>query len=286
MEQTKKYNNLIYDVGLHKGEDTDFYLKKGFKVIAFEADPYLVSECRSRFKSEIENNELIIIEGAIIEFTPEKPKCNTIKFYRNKDVSVWGTVVREWASKNEYMGAANEIIEVPTVDFSECLRQYGIPHYIKIDIEGMDTVCLKALMPFEQKPDYISMESEKISFKKLKEELDLLTKLGYTKFQAINQANIAYQKEPDNSKEGHYIGYTFQNGSSGLFGSDLSYKWKDYKHIKKKYKLIFLGYQLFGDFSKLRSFSLGLRFLTYVNKLSKTAIPGWYDTHAKHMSVH
>ena len=34
--------NLIYDVGLHLGEDTEYYLKKGFRVIAFEANPELV----------------------------------------------------------------------------------------------------------------------------------------------------------------------------------------------------------------------------------------------------
>ena len=30
---------LIYDVGAHKGEDTEYYLRKGFRVIAIEAMP-------------------------------------------------------------------------------------------------------------------------------------------------------------------------------------------------------------------------------------------------------
>jgi len=30
---------LIYDVGDHKGEDTEFYLKKGFSVIAIDSSP-------------------------------------------------------------------------------------------------------------------------------------------------------------------------------------------------------------------------------------------------------
>jgi hypothetical protein len=34
--------NLIFDMGLHKGEDTDFYLRKGFDVVAFEANPFLI----------------------------------------------------------------------------------------------------------------------------------------------------------------------------------------------------------------------------------------------------
>jgi hypothetical protein len=33
--------DLIYDIGLHKGEDSEFYLKKGFRVVAIEALPSL-----------------------------------------------------------------------------------------------------------------------------------------------------------------------------------------------------------------------------------------------------
>jgi 16S rRNA A1518/A1519 N6-dimethyltransferase RsmA/KsgA/DIM1 with predicted DNA glycosylase/AP lyase activity len=36
---TPKHKDLIYDVGMHHGEDTEFYLRKGFRVVAFEADP-------------------------------------------------------------------------------------------------------------------------------------------------------------------------------------------------------------------------------------------------------
>ena len=33
---TPKHDDLIYDVGMHKGEDTEFYLSKGFRVIALK----------------------------------------------------------------------------------------------------------------------------------------------------------------------------------------------------------------------------------------------------------
>ena len=41
MKSARKHYDLIYDVGMHKGEDTEFYLSKGFKVVGFEADPDL-----------------------------------------------------------------------------------------------------------------------------------------------------------------------------------------------------------------------------------------------------
>jgi len=46
-----KQQNLIYDIGMHKGEDTALYLERGYNVIGFEADPHLARFCRKRFKS-------------------------------------------------------------------------------------------------------------------------------------------------------------------------------------------------------------------------------------------
>jgi 16S rRNA A1518/A1519 N6-dimethyltransferase RsmA/KsgA/DIM1 with predicted DNA glycosylase/AP lyase activity len=42
-------NKLIYDVGAHQGEDTDFYLKKGFAVVAIEAVPEFCKSLEKRF---------------------------------------------------------------------------------------------------------------------------------------------------------------------------------------------------------------------------------------------
>ena len=41
-----KHADLIYDVGFHHGEDTAYYLKKGFRVVAFEAHPRLAEKGR------------------------------------------------------------------------------------------------------------------------------------------------------------------------------------------------------------------------------------------------
>lgn len=64
---------------------------------------------------------------------------------------------------------------------------------MKIDIEGNDKVCLRSMLKFEQRPDYVSIESEKVSFIRLEEELNLFTSLGFARFKAIQQASIAKQ---------------------------------------------------------------------------------------------
>ena len=63
--------SIIFDIGMHRGEDTDFYLKKGFTVVGVEANPALVQECRKRFQSQIENGQLHIIDKAIAEVAGE-----------------------------------------------------------------------------------------------------------------------------------------------------------------------------------------------------------------------
>ncbi len=281
MSNSKK---LIYDVGMHKGEDSEFYLKKGFKVVGFEADPDLAELCRQRFSKQIKTNQLIIVEGAIIDAKRHKELGGKIKFFKNNKTSVWGTVVDDWATRNAKLGAESEIIEVSTIDFSECLNKFGVPYYLKIDIEGMDVICLRALKDVTERPDYISIESEKVSFDKLVEEFRIFKELGYTSFQVINQFKIPSCKEPSNSIEGQYLNYQFQRGSSGLFGNDLNKKnWKSAEKSIKHYKKIFSGYKLLGDDSRINKFLLGRLFIKSMNRLF--GIPGWYDTHAKHSSV-
>jgi hypothetical protein len=66
------------------------------------------------------------------------------------------------------------MIEVGAVDFGQTVEQYGIPHYLKADIVGSETVCLRALLDFENKPDYLSIRSEKVIFTRLKKSFTCL----------------------------------------------------------------------------------------------------------------
>lgn len=286
MKPRKMKRRLIYDVGLHIGQDTAYYLKKGFQVVAFEANPDLIASCNKRFSKEIACGDLIIVEGAIVG--KEQLKQGAIEFYQNEDLSVLGTVVQDRSIKYEESGTQSSVIEVQPIDFSECLKKYGIPYYLKIDIEGMDVVCLEALQDFEEKPAYVSMEAEKGNFQKLQKEFELLEKLGYATFQIINQANISSLQEPKDSKEGRFLDYEFEMGASGLFGSDMNRKWISKEKALSTYKSIFYSYKLWGDDSKFKNYFVSevLRKLysIYSGRPMHT-LPGWFDTHAKHTSL-
>jgi len=286
---TPKHQDLIYDVGLHKGEDAEFYLRKGFRVVAFEADPELVAFCKGRLKEFVDDGRLTIIEGAIVDLDVITAGPKTVRFHKNCDNSVWGTVSSEWAERNARLGSPSSVTEVNAINFADAIREHGVPYFMKIDIEGCDTVCISALSGFRERPTYISIESDKTSFGNIEREIDLLTKLGYTSFKAAEQSNIHLsQSPPYPPREGKYVAQRFEAGCSGLFGLETEGKWKSRHEILRQYRLIRLGYFLVGDDGIMKKWRfrgahrLGLLTGRVVGLFTHAAVPGWYDTHARH----
>ncbi len=268
MSVVESKQNLIFDVGAHMGEDTAFYLKKGFRVIGIEADPVLAEQLRCRFKTDIDHSNLVIVESAIA------PEAGTVRFYANDAHSFWGTTDPQWALRNQKLGAPSRTIEVRAERFQDILRRYGIPYYLKIDIEGADRLCLQALKDFDARPAYLSIESDKVSWAALKEEFQLLESLGYRSFQIINQAKMYRQVAPEPALEGRYVKLSEEEGHSGLFGRELPHAWLTKKEALRRYRWIFLLYRVFGDNT------LGRRLLRHFPRLERILAPGWYDTHA------
>lgn len=274
--------DLIYDVGAHKGEDTEFYLKKGFRVIAIEANPYLNAELHAKFADEIKSGRLVLVDGAISD--TEEP----IDFFINETNSLWGTTNPKWADRNSREGAPSRKISVSAHKFETLLKRYGLPRYLKVDIEGADMLCINALCSFPQRPYYISIESNKVSWKGLLNEFNVLKGLGYNKFKVVNQEDVLNQNEPNPSLEGEYTAHKFTENSTGLFGKDLPGRWLSADEAIAIYRLIFISYKLFGDNTLggrivrklLGSNTLGGRIVSCLPMLRRFFLPSWYDTHA------
>jgi FkbM family methyltransferase len=293
-------SHLIYDVGGHMGEDTDFYLRKGFKVVAIEANPVLAERLKDRFKTNLSDGSLVLIDAAIAENTGE------VDFYVNQSLSVWGTIRPAWAERNAAVeGSLSKLIKVKATSFPEVLSKHGVPYYLKIDIEGADLLCLEGLIEKPDKPKFVSIESEKRSWHALLHEFEMFNKLGYSRFKIVDQAHIDLQKPPNPAAEGSYVEYSFEPGSSGLFGEELPGKWLTKHQAIRRYRLIFLRYRLFGDFGILRFLfkPLGFRkilpraseadgsrssnlsngkkaFSATIRGIRSKLTPPWYDTHA------
>ena len=64
--------SLIIDVGMNDGSDTAYYLHCGYRVVAVEANPELVSEAERRFRREIKDGRLTLLNVGIAEQAGEK----------------------------------------------------------------------------------------------------------------------------------------------------------------------------------------------------------------------
>lgn len=266
--------DLVFDVGLHQGEDSEFYLKKGFNVVAIEANPILCQIARERFQDYCATGCLTILNLAIAE------KSGPTTFFMNEKVSVWGTTSVAWANRNEKLGARSSEVTVDGVEFAALLERFGVPYYLKIDIEGADLLCVEALKHIASRPKYLSIESSKTVWSDLIYEFDLLTRLGYSKFKLVNQEDVPKQKCPFPPQEGAYIDHAFSVGASGLFGGEVPGSWLSREQAIFAYRLISTRYKLFGDAGILNGMRKRVSRLPLLRRLEKHMRAGWYDTHA------
>jgi FkbM family methyltransferase len=260
--------DLIFDLGMHHGEDTEFYLAKGFRVLAVEANPDLCAEVGTRLASAVADGSLTIVNRAIAEEPGE------ITFYEN-DLSAWGTVDAAWAARNRRLGSNSRERTVIAATMAELLVEHGTPYYIKIDIEGMDMVALRGFSGVAARPKFVSIESDKVSFRALRQEFETLTDLGYDRFKLVSQRDVPKQQPPNPPLEGNYVPRSFELGASGLFGDEAPGKWVSAGEAIEAYRRVFLQYSLTGDdpFIRSRLLRIALKAVGFRRN--------WFDTHAK-----
>lgn len=209
--------DLIADIGMHDGQDTDFYLKKGYRVVAVEANPELVAANRKRFAREIEQGRLTIIHAAI------GASAEPTKLYVNDRKTDWSSIHESIAGRD---GGELRCFEVPGILASDFFDRYGKElFYVKTDIEGEDVNVLFGLMNSAAKPKYLSIEATAAW------HLGLMRAMGYDDFKLINQAYWFDWTTPTPALHGQSIDYRFQTGSSGPFGEETVDEWHEVDRV-------------------------------------------------------
>lgn len=169
---SENYSPLVFDIGMHNGDDTAFYLSCGFRVVAVEADPSLAAQARARFSDEIALGKLIIKNVGISQSE------GVATFWINSERTHFNSFDKEIAGR---FGDEIHPVQIPCQSFSDLIGEFGVPYYAKIDIEGNDIICVRQLKK-EIAPEFISVEMT------LSENLPLaLSEIGYSKFKIVRQ---------------------------------------------------------------------------------------------------
>ena len=233
-------SELVYDVGLHDGDDSAYYLRLGFRVVAIEAHTGLAQAAAERFAAEIASGQLTLLNVGI------SASSGVAQFWICDDHSEWSSFDREIASRQ---GCAHHAVEIPTLPFDAILEQHGVPRYCKIDIEGSDYLCLEAMRP-ALCPAYVSAE---LSRRSGEDPLKLLGEIGYKRFKIVDQTRfcsvepriqrLLHARTPIGGlarrinrltrSRGSHQGWRFPPGSSGPIGPATPGRWLDESSIRE-----------------------------------------------------
>ena len=169
----RRDRELVFDIGLHNGDDAAYYLDLGYVVAGVEANPLLAAQCTLRFENEIRQGRMKVINAGVLKEPGE------FTFYRNLRDDGHSSFLPEKAEKGKNGGAWEEL-RIPCVTTQQLIEEHGKPFFMKVDIEGADLQTLHSITPATA-PAYVSLEVN--CFDPI---LERLIELGYSAFKFVN----------------------------------------------------------------------------------------------------
>jgi len=168
--------NIVFDLGFYNGLDSLWYLEKGYQVVAVEANPELAERGARKLEKFICAGQITIVNAALSERDDD-----LIDFFINDNML-------EWSSCNKLMaesdGSNARVVSVRSITLMKLIETFGLPYYVKSDIEGNDGVVARQLLELPKKPQYVSFEIGKKNYYDI---LPWLYVSGYSSYQLINQ---------------------------------------------------------------------------------------------------
>lgn len=130
---------LVFDVGANEGEYTHMFASLGARVVSVEPNPQLTASLK-----RIRPLDRVTVEPAAVG-----AKSGSAELFLC-DHNVLSTLSPDWvavAEKSERFSGIkwSQKITVPVVSLDELIAKYGMPSFIKIDVEGYENDALAGL---------------------------------------------------------------------------------------------------------------------------------------------
>ncbi len=136
-----KPGDLVFDIGAHVGDRIASFRRLGARVIAVEANPALMPTLRKLYGHD---NLIELVETAI------GPEIGTLALRINTANPTVSTASADFIAAAH--GAAgwegqqwDQTLVLPQTTLDAMIARYGVPVFIKIDIEGYEAEALKGL---------------------------------------------------------------------------------------------------------------------------------------------
>lgn len=256
--------DLIFDLGVFEGQDSAFYLAKGFRVVGLEAHPDYAGRARETFAQEIAEGRYVLVERALWS---EADKVLPL-YLRGEQTSLF--------DNTGSMYALTGVAEVRTVTLRDLVAEFGVPYYLKCDVEDAHDVFIPQLTQESVLPAYVSQETG------ASDHVAALARRGYDAFQIVNQGYHSRTRCPLPAREGRYVDQRFGLRHSGLFGRELSPRhWMSEQEAKR---ILALRKRL-ADASCSPLVRYAYRKVGKLTGRYWLVTQGWTDLHARHPSA-
>ncbi len=162
--------DLFFDIGAHLGEKSKKILDKNLRIVMLEPLPQCVKQLKKNFKN---NKNVEILEKAV-----GRTVGNMTLEVNSKMLTV-STMAKHWKNGRFSNEKWDQIISVEVTTLDYLIKIYGLPNYIKIDVEGFE---LDVLLGLSQKAGIISFEFTSEFLDQSIKCLNHLKKIGYSEF--------------------------------------------------------------------------------------------------------
>jgi FkbM family methyltransferase len=165
--QFMRSGDLVFDIGANIGVYAEVFQSIGARVVAVEPNP----ECAEQIAWTTSRERVTIVNAAV------GGTAGRCKLFVN-EVAAISSVSSDWVA-HEHGGKWIKEIEVPMVTIDDLVAKYGMPRFIKLDVEGFE---VPALSGMTEQPEYLSFEFHRGTLEKDEGCFDKLSPLTHFDF--------------------------------------------------------------------------------------------------------